>query len=74
MQNYRCTPVGSGRPRLAAGGILQVSRYGADPTPVKRDHDGVPWRIQNPTPLMSGLADAFLPFFEWNEHLPDEDR
>ncbi|MEG0192461.1 MAG: hypothetical protein RR831_11825 [Stenotrophomonas sp.] len=40
----------------------------------KRDHDDGPWRVQNPTPLMSGLADAFLPFFEWNEHLPDEDR
>ncbi|WP_447934041.1 hypothetical protein [Stenotrophomonas lactitubi] len=40
----------------------------------KRDHDGGAWRVQNPTPLMSGLADAFLPFFEWNEHLPDEDR
>lgn len=39
----------------------------------KRDDDDGPWRVQNPTPLMSGLADAFLPFFEWNEHLPDED-
>lgn len=38
----------------------------------KRDHDDGPWRVQNPTPLMGGLADAFLPFFEWNEHLPDE--
>ena len=38
----------------------------------KRDDDDGPWRVQNPTPLMSGLADAFLPFFEWNEHLPDE--
>jgi hypothetical protein len=37
-----------------------------------RDHDGGPWRVQNPTPVMSGLADAFLPFFEWNEHLPDD--
>ncbi len=37
----------------------------------KRDHDGGAWRVQNPTPLMSGLADAFLPFFEWNEHLPN---
>ncbi|SMR83014.1 MULTISPECIES: hypothetical protein [Stenotrophomonas] len=37
----------------------------------KRDHDGGPWHVQNPTPLMSGLADAFLPFFEWNEHLPN---
>jgi hypothetical protein len=36
-----------------------------------RDHDGGPWHVQNPTPLMSGLADAFLPFFEWNEHLPN---
>lgn len=37
----------------------------------KRDHDGGAWRVQNPTPLLGGLADAFLPFFEWNEHLPD---
>jgi len=36
-----------------------------------RDPDGGAWRVQNPTPLMSGLADAFLPFFEWNEHLPN---
>ncbi|WP_340570001.1 hypothetical protein [Stenotrophomonas sp. G106K1] len=42
--------------------------------PFHREHDGGAWRIQNPAPLMSGLADAFLPFFEWNEHLPDEDR
>ncbi|TFZ47284.1 hypothetical protein E5C33_02825 [Stenotrophomonas maltophilia] len=37
-----------------------------------RDHDGAAWRIGNPTPLLSAVADAFLPFFEWNEHLPDE--
>ncbi|MCO7469987.1 hypothetical protein NJG16_07910 [Stenotrophomonas maltophilia] len=36
-----------------------------------RAPDGGAWRVQNPTPLMSGLADAFLPFFEWNEHLPN---
>lgn len=38
----------------------------------QRDHDGAVWRIGNPTPLLSTVADAFLPFFEWNEHLPDE--
>ncbi len=40
----------------------------------QRDHDGDAWRIGNPTPLLSAVADAFLPFFEWNEHLPDETR
>lgn len=40
----------------------------------KRDHDGGAWRVQNPAPLMGELADAFLPFFEWNEHPPGEDR
>ncbi|WP_416055567.1 hypothetical protein [Stenotrophomonas maltophilia] len=37
-----------------------------------RDHDGAAWRIGNLTPLLSAVADAFLPFFEWNEHLPEE--
>jgi len=40
----------------------------------ERDHDGGAWRVQNPSPLMGELADAFLPFFEWNEHPPGEDR
>ncbi|HCT26289.1 MAG TPA: hypothetical protein DIW85_08730 [Stenotrophomonas sp.] len=40
----------------------------------QRDHDGDAWRIGNPSPLLSAVADAFLPFFEWNEHLPDETR
>lgn len=30
------------------------------------------WRVRDPGPLMALVADAFLPFFEWNEHLPDD--
>ncbi|HEL3819665.1 TPA: hypothetical protein UMT80_002117 [Stenotrophomonas maltophilia] len=30
------------------------------------------WRVRDPSPLISLVADAFLPFFEWNEHLPDD--
>jgi len=37
----------------------------------ERDHDGGAWRVQNPSSLMGELADAFLPFFEWNEHPPN---
>lgn len=40
----------------------------------ERDHGSGAWRVQNPAPLMGELADAFLPFFEWNEHPPGEDR
>ncbi|EKT4442629.1 TPA: hypothetical protein ACG5JQ_003096 [Stenotrophomonas maltophilia] len=30
------------------------------------------WRVRDPSPLIALVADAFLPFFEWNEHLPDD--
>lgn len=30
------------------------------------------WHARDPSPLMAQVADAFLPFFEWNEHLPDD--
>ncbi len=40
----------------------------------RQDPHGGSWRIQDPGPLMGALADAFLPFFEWNEHPPGEDR
>ncbi|MEG0184816.1 MAG: hypothetical protein RR704_15340 [Stenotrophomonas sp.] len=38
----------------------------------ERDRSGR-WRA-DPSPLMGTLADAFLPFFEWNEHPPGEDH
>lgn len=38
----------------------------------QRDGDGTAWHMRDPTPLIAVVADAFLPFFEWNEHLPDD--
>ena len=38
----------------------------------QRNGDHRAWRVRDPGPLMALVADAFLPFFEWNEHLPDD--
>lgn len=38
----------------------------------QRSGDRRAWRVRDPGPLMALVADAFLPFFEWNEHLPDD--
>lgn len=38
----------------------------------QRSGDRRAWRMRDPGPLMALVADAFLPFFEWNEHLPDD--
>lgn len=37
-----------------------------------RERQGATWQVGNPSPLMATLADAFLPFFEWNEHLQED--
>lgn len=52
----------------------QIDRERVVSVSFQRDHDGDAWRIGNPTPLLSAVADAFLPFFEWNEPVPDETR